>query len=155
MADLQIGGLFNLASPDYGLHRIQGFGAYATVDFRYHWGVEASFRQLNGPKGKENIQEQTYEIGPRYVLHFDRWAPYAKLMIGRGVFQFPPDPRHPTDGPIANLAYTLWGPGIGTDYHLTNSINLKADYEVQQWHSFPPNGLSPRVFSFGIAYHFH
>ncbi len=153
--DLQVGGLFNLASPDYGPNTLRGIGAYATFDFRYHWGVEASFHQLNDPDGKENIYERTYEIGPRYVLHFGRLAPYAKLMVGRGVFQFPPSPRHPEDGPVANLAYTIWGGGFGADYHLTPSINLRADYELQQWHSFPPNGLTPRVLSFGVAYHFH
>jgi len=155
VGDLQVGGLFNLASPDYGPNMLRGFGAYATFDFRYRWGVEASFHQLNDPNGKENIYERTYEIGPRYVLHFGPLAPYAKLMAGRGVFQFPPDLRHPGDGPAANLAYTIWGGGFGADYHLTPSVNLRADYELQQWHSFPPNGLSPRILSFGVAYHFH
>lgn len=153
--DLQVGGLFSLASPDYGPNVLHGFGAYATFDIRYHWGIEGSFHQLNGPNGLENIYERTYEVGPRYVLHFGPWAPYGKLVIGRGVFQFPPDPRHPQNGPAANLAYTIWGGGFGTDYHLTHSLNLRLDYELQQWHSFPPNGLSPRVLSFGLAYHFH
>jgi hypothetical protein len=153
--DLQVGGLFNLASPDYGPNMLHGFGAYTTFDFRYHWGIEASFHQLNDSNGKENIYERTYEVGPRYVLHFGPLAPYAKLMVGRGVFQFPPDPRHLEDGPVANLAYTLWGGGFGTDYHLTPFVNLRVDYELQQWHSFPPNGLTPRILSFGIAYHFH
>ncbi|WP_035351633.1 outer membrane beta-barrel protein [Edaphobacter aggregans] len=144
-------GLINLAGPDYGHNTLRGFGAYATFDLRYHWGVEASFHQLNDPDGKENIYERTYEIGPRYVLHFGPLAPYAKLMVGRGVIQFPPDPRHSGDGPVANLAYTIWGGGFGADYHLTSSVNLRADYELQQWHSFPPNGLTPRVLSFGVS----
>ena len=33
----------------------------------------------------EGIYERTYEIGPRYVLHYGRFAPYGKVMYGRRV----------------------------------------------------------------------
>ena len=33
------------------------------------------------------------------------------------------------------------------------SCNLRVDFESQRWLSFPPHGLTPNVFSFGIAYH--
>lgn len=154
-ADLQVGGTFNFASPDYTQKTFKGFGVYSTFDFKNHFGVEAEFRQVNDPSSSEGIYERTYEIGPRYVMHFGRLAPYAKVMYGRGVFNFPPAATNPTGGAEANLAYNMWAGGFGTDYRLRRSINLRADYEFQQWVGFPPHGLTPRVLTFGIAYHFH
>ncbi len=153
--DLQVGAAFNLGASDYGSNVLRGVGIYTTFDFRSHWGVEGAFHQLNDPDAKEGIYERTFEVGPRYVLHFGRISPYAKLMVGRGVFQFPPDPRHPENGPVANLAYTMWAGGLGADYHLRPSVNLRVDYEFQNWNAFPPHGLSPKVLSIGVAYHFH
>lgn len=150
--DLQIGANFNLTQPDYSSHILKGFGFYTTFDFRKHIGIDGEFHQSNG---KDAIYERTYEIGPRYVMHFGPLSPYAKLMIGRGVFNFPPSPSDPAAGSVANLAFNMWSAGIGADYRIRPSVNVRADYEFQQWSSFPPNGLSPRVFSLGVAYHFH
>ncbi len=155
VGDLQVGASFNVATPDYGTNTLLGFGFYSTFDFRQHLGVEAEFHQLNDPSSKEGIYERNYEIGPRYFFQFARLSPYAKFMVGRGVFNFPPDPRHPENGSVANLAYTMWAGGFGADYRVRPSFNFRADYEFQQWIGFPPNGLSPRVFSLGVAYHFH
>ena len=152
--DVQAGGSFDFASPDYGSNHLYGFGAYATADFTPRLGMELSFHQLFDPNSKTGIYERTYEVGPRYVFHLGRISPYAKFLVGRGVFQFPPDPRHPQSGPVANLAFTIWTPGIGTDFRINDSLNFRADYEFQQWPAFPPHGLTPRVFSIGIAYHF-
>ncbi len=49
----------------------------------------------------------------------------------------------------------LFAVGIGSNYSLRPSLNVRIDYEYQRWNGFPPNGLSPEVFSFGVAYHFH
>ncbi len=156
LVDLQAGATFNLGNSDYqGASTLKGFGFYTTFDFRHHLGVEADFHQLNDPGSQKSIYERTYEIGPRYVMHFGRFAPYTKLMVGRGVFNFPPSPSNPSGGAVANLAYNIWAVGVGADYHLRPSINVRADYEFQRWCGFPPNGLSPGVLSFGVAYHFH
>lgn len=154
LADLQIGGSFDVGSPDYSQNKLYGFGAYTTFDFRPHLGVEGEFHQLDAPDSGLSIYERTYEIGPRYFWRFGHFEPYVKALAGRGIFNFPPDPRHPSSGPVANLGYTMWAGGFGTDYHLRPSLNLRADYEFQQWPGFPPNGLTPRVLSIGIAYHF-
>lgn len=153
--DLQVGASFDLAHSDYGSRTLNGFGFYSTLNFGFPVGIEAEFHQLNDPGSKQGIYERTYEIGPRYAFHFGRFSPYAKFMVGRGVFNFPPDPRHPENGSVANLAYNIWAGGFGADYRIRPSINLRVDYELQRWSGFPPDGLSPRVLSFGVAYHFH
>jgi hypothetical protein len=76
-------------------------------------------------------------------------------MYGRGVFNYPPLFGDPKLGPIANLAYNIFAIGAGVDYHVVPSLNVRAEYEYQQWLSFPPNGLTPRIFSVGMAYRFH
>jgi len=153
--DLQIGAMFNLANTDYRPEKFKGYGFYSTYDFRYHIGIEGEFHQINDPDTTEGIYERTYEIGPRYVLHYGRFAPYGKVMYGRGVFNYPPVFGDPKIGPIANLAYNLFAIGGGVDYHLMTGLNVRADYEYQQWLSFPPNGLTPKIFSVGAAYRFH
>jgi opacity protein-like surface antigen len=153
--DLQIGAMFNLASPDYRPETFKGYGFYTTFDFRYHIGIEGEFHQVNDPNATEGIYERTYEVGPRYVLHYGRLAPYAKVMYGRGVFNYPPVNGDPKIGPAANLAYNLIAGGVGVDYRVVPAMNVRVDYEYQQWLSFPPNGLTPRIFSVGVAYRFH
>ena len=147
--------MFNLASTDYRPEKFKGYGFYSTYDFRYHVGIEGEFHQINDPNSAEGIYERTYEVGPRYVLHYGRFAPYAKVMYGRGVFNYPPVFGDPKIGPIANLAYNIFAIGGGVDYHVMTGLNVRADYEYQQWLSFPPNGLTPKIFSVGAAYRFH
>ena len=151
---LQVGGMFNLGNSDYSVNRFRGYGLYSTFDFRYHLGLAAEFHQLNDPNSTEGIYERSYLVGPRYVLHYRRFRPYVEAMYGRGVFNFPP--LITPNGKLgANLAYNLAACGVGVDYRLRRSINLRADYEYQNWIGFRPHGLTPSALEFGGAYHFH
>lgn len=152
--DIQAGGTFVLTRSDYGTQDFKGAGVYSTIDFRRHLGIELDFRQAGGPL---NTYERNYEAGLRYVLHYNRVAPYAKLMIGRGVFNFPPYPNDPSGLASANLAYNMYAFGGGADYSLKPYLNLRADFEYQDWGSDPyllTTGISPMVFSVGAAWHF-
>lgn len=155
---LQIGGTFNFATGNtyFGSNKLIGGGGYATFDFKYHYGIEVEVHQLNDTSPSTVLYERTYEAGPRYVRRYGRLAPYAKLMYGRGVFNFPVllAPGVPTNISAANLAYNLGALGAGLDYRLTRSVNLRADYEVQRWFSFPTS-MNPNVVGFGIAYQFN
>ena len=120
--------------------------------------IEGEFHQINDPDPKEfGVYERTYEIGPRYVLHHGRYNPYAKLMYGRGVFNYPLmlDPVTQNLTQTANLAYNIGAIGAGLDYRILPGLNARVDYEYQQWFSFPPSGLAPQILSFGAAYRFH
>jgi hypothetical protein len=153
---LQIGAMFNIAAPDYRPEKFYGYGFYTTFDFKYHVGIEGEFHQINDSNSAEGIYERTYEIGPRYVLHHDRFNPYAKIMYGRGVFNYPSmldETGHLS--PTATLAYNIGAIGAGLDYRVVPAMNVRVDYEYQAWFSFPPNGLTPMILSLGVAYHFH
>ena len=143
--DLQVGGGYTSANSDYLANRIRGFAFYSTFDFRQHFGVEVDFHRVSDPNPTQ-IYERTYEVGGRYVRRYGRFSPYAKALIGRGVFNF-------FDGD-ANLAYNMYGLGGGVDISVHRRINVRADYEYQIWSSFPPNGLTPSLVTIGVAYHF-
>lgn len=149
--DIQAGGGFVYGESDYGTN-LKGYMGYATVDFKPHFGVELAYHQANGT---DNIYERTYEVGGRYVKHYGRVNPYAKGMIGRGVFNFPP--FTPGGESEANLAYNMFGLGGGVDYKLKSYLNLRGDFEYQFWDSSPgflPHGLTPYLLTIGAAYHF-
>lgn len=155
--DLQIGLSYSAADSDYNQNSVRGLGFYTDFDFSYHYGVEFNFHQLDDPN--TIIYERTYELGGRYILRprrVERLAPYVKAMYGRGVFNFPPPypPPYPQDEPAANLAYNLVALGGGVDLAVHPRINVRVDYEYQKWFSFPPNGLTPQLVTFGVAYHF-
>ena len=144
-ADLQVGGGYASAASDYE-SRISGFTLYGSYDFREHLGVEFDFHQVNSHSGDE-FYERTYEVGPRYILHFPHGLnPYVRLMYGRGVFNFP--------NGIANLAYNMAVAGGGVDISVHKHINVRADYEYQRWFGFPPHDLTPQLVTIGAAYHF-
>jgi opacity protein-like surface antigen len=145
--DLQFGGGFTLGHSTYNFNKLSltGGTAYATFDTHNHWGFEAAFHQIK-PSTDATIYERSYEVGPRFYLTRGRLAPYGKVLIGRGVYNF--------SGNIANIAYNLYTVGGGADYALTQTINLRADYEVQNWLNFPIATLRPNLITIGAAYHF-
>lgn len=152
--DLQIGGGFTSAASDYG-RRFNGGNAYATFDFREHFGVEADFHYVRQGNGS-TLYEKTYEIGGRYTRTYGRFAPYGKVLVGRGVFNFPPCPPPAAQNvACANLAFNMYALGGGTDVHVRPWLNVRGDFEYQNWPGFPPTGLTPLLVTLGAAYHFH
>ncbi|MEO8736052.1 MAG: outer membrane beta-barrel protein [Edaphobacter sp.] len=148
-ADFQIGGGFTNGSSDYLPNRFNGGAAYFDFDFTRHLGVEGVFHFVKDGKGSD-IYEKTYEIGGRYHLIYGRFMPYGKVLYGRGVFNFAAYPGYPHP----NLAYNLFAGGAGLDYRVLPYLNARADFEYQRWLGFPPNGLTPKLLTIGLAYHF-
>ena len=145
LGDLQIGIGYGVANSDYGPERFKGIAPYAAFDFTPHFGVEADFRLLKDPDPAA-LYEKTYEVGARYHRAYGRIAPYAKIMVGRGVFNY--------QYSVANLAYNMGAIGGGLDYRALSFLSVRADFEYQYWSGFPPSGLTPMVATIGVAYHF-
>ena len=144
-ADVQIGVGYSIARPDYPPHtNAQGFAAYADFDFRSHLGVEAEFHQVYSTTGNQSFQ-RTYEIGSRYFRTYGPLVPYAKLMIGRGDFNYPFGQTQ--------LGYNMFAAGLGADYKLGPYLRVRGEYEFQKWTSFPNAGLTPQIVTIGFAYH--
>ncbi len=146
-ADLQVGVgfVFNNADYPYAPETLKGVGFYSTLDFSYHFGAEIAIHQANSGTG-DSLYQRTYEIGPRYVRSYGRFAPYVKAMYGRGVFNFPRN--------SANLAYNMFAGGAGVDVRVLPFLNVRGDYEYQDWMGFPATGLKPQLVTVGVAYRF-
>jgi hypothetical protein len=146
--DLQIGGGLTFGRSAYNftpLHLI-GETFYTTFDMRHRWGGEFDFHNIK-PTEDSTIYQRTYEIGPRIFLWRDPFKPYAKVMYGRGVYNFSQS--------RANIAYNIYTVGGGIDLSVRRSINVRIDYEYQNWAGFPLGTLHPSVVTIGAAYHFH
>ncbi len=151
VGDLQIGAGFPLANsantqviPSTRVS-LPGYSIYSVFDRKYHFGAELSLRQVAANDGS-HISERTYELGGRYVRHYGIFSPYAKLLFGRGIYNYPSN--------VAKLAYTLYTGGAGADVHVTRFMNVRLDYEYQTWMRFPRGDLHPSVLTVGVAYHF-
>jgi hypothetical protein len=154
--DLQVGASFMNGNSDYARSRFNGYGIYADLDFHHGFGVEAEFRTINDgdPFPQTNVYERTYQVGGRYSRHYGRFQPFGKLLVGRGVLNYPYN--------SANLAYNMGSVGVGTDIRIRRHINARVDYEYQKWFSFSKDGspntnndsLTPTILSGGFAYHF-
>jgi hypothetical protein len=140
---LKIGGGFSTANSDY-FKRFNGGAAYFNFDFLPHLGVEGEFHFVSGADG---LYEKTYEVGGRYFRTYKRFVPYAKVMYGRGVFNYPPL----GDGFRANLAYNLVAVGVGTDYKVKPWLYARADWEYQNWFGFQSSSLTPNILTVGAA----
>ena len=157
--DALVGGGYTTAASDYG-PRFTGYNIYGDFDFTQHLGVEAKFNYVKAPS-PDVLYEKTYEIGGRYFRTYGPVVPYAKVLIGRGVFNYPPClPPADQNVACANLAYNELSGGIGTDVKVRPWLYVRADLEFQHWFSFKgtptsqPDSLAPQLFSIGAAYHF-
>jgi hypothetical protein len=145
--DLQLGVGFVFAHSNYNFTPIHLLGGAGYIDFatRPHWGGEFNFHQVKS-SSDSTVYQRTYEIGPRIFVHRGRFVPYAKLLYGRGVYNFHND--------VANVAYNMVTGGGGIDYALRPAINLRADYEYQTWMGFPITNLHPNLVTLGVAFHY-
>jgi hypothetical protein len=148
VGDLQIGGGFVFARSGYNFAPITliGGAGYATFDWHDHWGIEGAFHHARANMDT-TVYERTYEVGPRIFLTRGAVSPYAKVLFGRGVYNF-----HDS---FANVAYNLYSYGGGADFRVRPWLNVRTDYELQNWMGFPLGTLHPSVLTIGVAYHFN
>jgi hypothetical protein len=146
--DLQLGGALAFGNSNYNFFtsNLIGPAFYTTFDVRSHLGAEFNFHE-NKPTTDSTVYERTYEVGPRVYVLRGSFAPYAKVLYGRGVYNF-------SKG-VANIAYNIYTAGGGFDLRVTRSINVRADYEYQTWPGFPLATLHPSIVTLGVAFHFH
>ncbi len=156
--DALLGAGYTRGASDYGLN-ITGYNFYGDFDFTRHIGVEAEFHNATA-RAPSPIYERTYEIGARYFRNYGIFVPYGKVLVGRGVFNYPSCIIGSPSTPCANLAYNMYALGFGTDVKVRRWLYVRADFEYQSWPGFKgtitgdANGLSPSLFSVGAAYHF-
>jgi hypothetical protein len=106
------------------------------------------------------INEYTYSPGLKLTLPTHRIHPYATGLIGVGTGYFL-HPFIPTDkGLYAHNSAPMVTVGVGAEYDLSHTWQLRADYVHQFWVGLyedfnPKYPLAPDLFSIGINYRIH
>ena len=165
VGDLQVGGTFTFAYPDYTPQDAFGYGIYAAFDIKTHWGAELDFHQVSISQHSP-AKERTFEYGIRYHRNYGRYNPYLRASAGRGTFVSSPTFYQGNASP----GYNLLAFGAGVDDELTPRINLRLGMDYQDWFTgsvtgppnsggpgtnvYLPHGLTPILFEVGVAYHF-
>lgn len=158
----QLGAAFSYAIPDfwtqqynsdpqYAYQAIGGVTGYGDYDFTRNFGVEGDFHCLCLITSLDRA-ELTYFLGPRVILPYRRFVIYGKALGGiRDLFiQEQQDNIGVPSG--INIGYSIGG---GLDIFYNRKIVIRAiDYESQSWPGYASSGISPSVFTFGVAYRF-
>ena len=151
--NFQVGGSFVNSNSDHARSRFNGYGIYGDADFFHGIGAEAAYHYITDGDPNTHEYQRSYEVGLRYSRHYGRFQPFGKIMVGRGVINYPYN--------VANRAYNMIAVGGGTDIRVSPHFNGRIEYEYQRWGSFrrdaysaPTDTLTPDMLSAGFAYRF-
>jgi hypothetical protein len=164
--DLQAGGTFTFAFPDYSPQDAMGFGVFAAFDLTPHWGGELDYHRISIDQHTP-AKESTFEYGARYHRTYGRYNPFIRGGAGRGTFDFAPSFQQLG----TSASYNLLSAGGGVDIQLSSRFNARVDADYQHWFTggakgaeiidgtategvFLPHGLTPILYEVGLAYHF-
>ena len=129
--------------------RLSGAGVYVDWNLFGRLGAEGEARFLRFNQSKD-FHSDHYLVGPRYSMHYRKFRPYVKFLMGAGEINYPYD--------LAHGGYFSMAPGAGVDYRINRHFTARADYEYQFWPTAPglpgapSSGLTPNGFSVGIGY---
>ncbi len=128
----------------YGDQKALGFTAFAEADSARHFGIVGEGRWLEYHEFND-VHAETYLIGPRYYLRYNRFQPYAKGLVGFGDFNFPYN--------YAHGKYFVVGAGGGVDFRLASRWSVRiADLEYQDWPQFTFGPMTSVGISSGIRF---
>jgi opacity protein-like surface antigen len=137
------------AKPDYWEKAIQGVTAFGDFDFTSHIGAEAEYHYL-ALETPNDLAENSFLVGPRFVLPRGKYSLYAKGLIGIGDIVIQEASEYTLQNPAGT--YLTYAGGAGVDYRASRHIVVRGDFEYQHW-SYR-HGLTPTVFTVGAAYRF-
>ena len=113
--------------------------------------VQASAEFRAAGSGGGAVNEYVYSAGPRAVVDFKRFQPYADLLIGYGSIHFNQPVNNYTHDNSAVYTY-----GGGVDVMLGRAWAVRADLQRQHWRiSDASPAFYPSQFSLGLRYQFH
>jgi opacity protein-like surface antigen len=149
----QAGASYTVSNEDQYVGKyLQGMTFYGTFDLNNHIGIEGNVHLVSLFHSYLEYKENSYDAGLRWAYHYRKFTPYGKGLIGFGhsTAQF----SDQIVGGSTPGTYFLFALGVGLDYGISEKINARADFEYQRWTNFPPNGLTPPLFTVGAAYRF-
>ena len=142
---IAVGGTFSAYESDYGKRLMGGPTVFVDGNLYRRIGIEAKASWLNYHTD-DGTKEQTYLIGPKISLKGRTVRPYAKLLAGRGEFEFPFG--------YAHGSYFVAAPGAGLDWRVSRSrLSIRViDFEYQIWPGFSYGPLHPYGASMGLSW---
>jgi len=141
----QVGIAGSLANTGYINTSVGGGMVYGTYTPMRYFSLEARTHYIYDKTGEH---EYSFTAGYRFNFPAGKLVPYAGGLIGVGRFNdAKPIPGDKTNSFV--ISY-LAGVEVPAGRHL--NIRL-LEVEAQVWTQFPPNGLSPVIYSAGLAYH--
>jgi hypothetical protein len=149
----QAGVGYTITSPDYGPKKIQGPTIFADYDIGLHFGLEADAHIID-LRTPTDIAENSYLGGVRFILPYrQRVKLYGKALAGIGNFRVLETQDNQGRFNGTYLAYSFGG---GLDIPINRKIVIRAiDVEYQKWPGYNNgDGLTPMLYTFGVAYHF-
>lgn len=149
MGQTQVGIAYTNAATDEFSDRIGGVSIYGTFDFLPHIGAQANAHILK-LQNPQQYTQSSYEAGLRYFRGYGRFKPYVGIQIGIANSYQPTPPGGLVQEAIGNFA--MFSGNGGVDYYLPHNLNIRGDFEYQDWFNYPPHVLNPSMFSIGVAY---
>jgi hypothetical protein len=141
---IEVGAGYMFLKPDYVETNIQGVAIWGDYDFFKFVGVEASV-DLGTIITPSDINETSYQVGPRFLYHHRKFTGYGKILFGRATITN-------TENNLSS-SYNMYSFGGGLEYKLRRRINIRVvDFDYQQWPNFEPHTLSPVAITFGASY---
>ena len=141
---IQVGAGVMRLSSDYVDKPIYGISGWADYDFRKWLGIEADVH-IGTIITPEDLGENSYLIGPRFVYRKKALTGFGRVTAGRGT--------------IINQAFNLstsfniLAVGGGAEYLVKRKFNIRfVDFEYQDWYAFKPHSLSPISITAGVSY---
>jgi hypothetical protein len=133
------GAFFN---SNYGQRWVSGYSIYADVNRDHRYGAEFRAQSLRFNQ-EQGIRETSYLLGPRMSFPHGNWLPYARVLLGGGIFNAPYN--------YAEGSYFVVAPGGGVDYVRGRFRYRIADIEYQAWPNFTFGELHPWGYNTGIS----
>lgn len=149
----QAGVGYTITDPDYGAKKISGPTIFADYDLGLHFGLEADVHIID-LRTPTDFAEVSYMGGARFILPYrERFKLYGKALVGAANFRVLE--TQDNQGRF-NGTYLAYGFGGGLDIAATRKIVIRAiDAEYQKWPNYDNgDGLTPMLYTFGVAYHF-
>lgn len=98
--------------------------------------------------------EKSFLAGLRVERHFGQMRPYVDFLIGRGEIDY-------AGYQVDNFIYlkttsTVYSPGFGVDYDLTEHWSAKGDFQLQRWDTpvTASGDIYSKAISIGAVYRF-
>lgn len=141
---IAVGAIASGFQSDYGRQHLGGIGVFADANLYRRVGIEAEYRTLRY-NATQGLRESSRMVGPKISTHGRGFRPYAKLLAGFGLFDYPYG--------NAKGSYLAIAPGAGLDWRIANGpVTIRIiDFEYQLWPQFTFGTLHPYGISSGVS----